>query len=324
MTAKKNEQILIYQAANGELLVRLDANKETIWLSLDQIALLFERDKSVVSRHLRNIFIEGELDRDGVVAKIATTAADGKKYQVEHYNLDVIISIGYRVNGKKATDFRKWATNILRSHLTEGYTINKSRIVTNYTAFLRAVDDIKALLPENTRVDNTDILELVSVFAETWFSLDAYDRDALVTEGVTKESVVITTEELSRALVEFKKVLIQKGEASELFASERDRGSFAGIIGNVFQSFAGDDLYPSIEEKAAHLLYFIIKNHPFADGNKRSGAYVFIWFLSRTHILDKDRLTPTALTALTLLIAESDPKDKERMVGLVLQILRKV
>lgn len=324
MTAKKNEQTLIYQAANGELLVHLDADKETIWLSLDQIGLLFERDKSVVSRHLRNIFSEGELDRDWVVAIFATTAADGKKYQVEHYNLDVIISIWYRVNSKKATDFRKWATKILRSHLTDGYTINKSRIATNYEAFLRAVDDIRALLPENTRVENMDILELVSIFAETWFSLDAYDRDVLATEGVTKESVVITTEELSKALTEFKSVLIQKGEASELFASERDQWSFAGIIGNVFQSFAWEDLYPSIEEKAAHLLYFIIKNHPFADGNKRSGAYAFIWFLSRTHILDKDRLTPTALTALTLLIAESDPRDKERMVGLVLQILRKI
>lgn len=166
-------------------------------------------------------------------------------------------------------------------------------------------------------------MELVQAFADTWFSLDAYDRDTLVSEGATQQEVIITAEELKNVLLEFRDALIQKGEASDLFGREREKGSVESIVGNVFQSFDGRDVYNTIEEKAAHILYFMVKNHPFTDGNKRSGAYTFIWFLNRTGVLDRSRITPPALTALTLFIAESDPKHKERMIGLVLQILHK-
>ena len=233
------------------------------------------------------------------------------------------MSVGYRTNSRKAIAFRKWATETLRHHLVEGFTVNKSRIAQNYDAFLQAVEDIKQLLPAGGEVDAGSVLELVQAFADTWFSLDAYDRDTLVSEGATQQEVSLTAEELQEVLREFRDALIVKGEATELFGRERDRGSFAGIVGNVFQSFGGEDVYPTVEEKAAHLLYFIVKNHPFTDGNKRSGAYAFVWFLARTDLLDRSHITPPALTALTLLIAESDPKHKDRMIGLVLQILRK-
>jgi prophage maintenance system killer protein len=172
-------------------------------------------------------------------------------------------------------------------------------------------------------VDAGSVLELVQAFADTWFSLDAYDRDTLVSEGATQKEVSLTADELMQALAEFRHALIEKGEATEIFGRERECGNVAGIVGNVFQSFVSGDVYPSVEEKATHLLYFIVKNHPFTDGNKRSGAYAFIWFLSRTGTLDRSRITPPALTALTLLIAESNPQHKDRMVGLVLQVLKK-
>ena len=164
-------------------------------------------------------------------------------------------------------------------------------------------------------------MELVQAFADTWFSLDAYDRDALVSEGATQQEVIITAEELKNVLLEFRDALIQKGEASDLFGRERQQGSVESIVGNVFQSFGGKNVYESVEEKAAHLLYFVVKNHPFSDGNKRSGAFSFVWFLKKAKILNTNRITPEALTALTLLVAESDPKDKEQIVGLVVMLI---
>jgi hypothetical protein len=237
--------------------------------------------------------------------------------------LDVILFVGYRVNSKKATHFRQWATKTLKEHIQKGYTINRHRIKSNYEDFLKAVSDVKSLLPAGSIVDHGSVLELITLFADTWFSLDAYDRDTLATQGATKKKVALTGGKLTRALAELKQSLIEKGEATELFGAERTQDSVSGIVGNVMQSFGGEDVYPSIEEKAAHLLYFVIKNHPFVDGNKRSGAYAFIWFLRQAKILDVTRITPPALTALTLLIAESSPKEKEKIVGLVCTVLKK-
>lgn len=324
-STSKNDS-LIYQGKNGAIELRGDARKETIWASLDQIAAVFGRDKSVISRHLRNIYRDGELSLNGTVAKNATVQVEGArsvKREIEYYNLDAIISVGYRVNSALATKFRQWATETLRQYITKGYVLNPKMIKQNYDEFQRAIENIKGLLPEGTAIDHASVLELVSAFAETWLSLDAYDKDALAEKGVTKKSVAVTAEHIAKAFVGFKEVLIKKGEATELFGTERSGGSLAGIVGNVMQSFGGKSVYPTVEEKAAHLLYFIVKNHPFIDGNKRSGAYAFIWFLHRAGILDRSKMTPSALTALTLFIAESDPKQKDRMIGLVLQLLKK-
>lgn len=320
---EKKKEVVIYQAKSGAIELRGDFSKDTVWATQAQIADVFQAERSVVTKHIRNVLKDKELDASSVCAKFAHTADDGKVYQVQFYNLDVILSVGYRINSRRAIEFRQWATKTLRAHIVDGYTINKARVTMNHETFLQAVEDVKALLPKGTTVDTGDILELITLFADTWLSLDAYDKDTLVAKGTTKKSVKLTSETFTGALASLKNSLVEKGEATDLFATERERGSVAGIIGNVMQSFGGSDMYPSVEEKAAHLLYFVIKNHPFLDGNKRSGAYAFVWFLARARALDTARITPPALTAITLLVAESDPNDKERMVRLVLTLLAK-
>lgn len=323
MKKKNNNEIVIYQSSKGAIELKGDTKKETIWATQAQIAEVFGIDRSVATKHVRNIVKDGELEEKQVCAKFAHTADDGKTYQVQFYNLDVILAVGYRANSKKAIEFRRWATKILRDHITKGYTINPTRIKGNYAEFLTAVDKVKALLPAHVKPDTESILELIKVFADTWLSLDAYDKEKFVKGKVTKKKVVLTAEKLLAAIGELKVELVKKSEATDIFAKERSSGSIEGIIGNVMQSFGGKELYPGIEEKAAHLLYFMVKNHPFVDGNKRSGAFSFVWFLRLSGVLDVSQLSPAALTALTILIAESNPKEKEKMVGLVVMLLRK-
>jgi len=318
----KNNSIAVYQAKNGAIELRADSKMETVWASLDQISSLFGRDKSVISRHIKNIFKDQELKESSVVAKNATTASDGKSYKVIFYNLDMILSIGYRVNSKLATQFRIWATKTLREYITKGFIINKLRIKNNYNQFLEAINDIKKLIPGDSNIDRASILDLVTAFADTWLSLDAYDKDNLAADGKTKKQVILTAEKLNKFLGEFKKELVKKGEATDIFGIEIRKDVLVGIVGNVMQSFGGKALYPTVEEKAAHLLYFMVKNHPFIDGNKRSGAFAFVWFLKKAGLLERSKITPPALTALTLFIAESDPKNKERMIKIVLQLLK--
>ncbi len=266
------------------------------------------------------------LDKKSTVSILETVQTEGKrkvKRKIEYYNLDLILSVGYRVNSTSATKFRQWATKTLRKHIIEGYTINKKRLAKNYQKFFQTVNDIKKLLPSGDAVKAADALELVKMFAATWFSLDAYDKSSLPETGANKKEIIITSEELTVALVELKQNLIRRGQATELFGQERQKDSVTGIMGNVFQSVFGQDAYETLEEKAAHLLYFFVKNHPFTDGNKRSGAFAFIWFLNKASILNRDTISPEALTALTLFVAESNPKDKEKTIGLILQLLRK-
>lgn len=318
---RSTTKVAVYQTKNGALELKADSELSTIWLTQDQLAVLFDVQKAAISKHMKNIFESGELTRNSVVSILETTAKDEKKYKVTHYNLDAALSVGYRVNSKNATLFRQWATNILKQHIVDGYTLNRHRIKENYEQFSKAVADVKNLLPTNSSISSSDILELITMFADTWVSLDAYDKDKLTTQGATKRKVNLTAAKLSKALSQLKSVLIEKDEATELFGAERTKSAVEGIVGNVMQGFGDQDVYPTVEEKAAHLLYFIIKNHPFADGNKRSGAYAFIWFLQQAKALDITKITPPALTALTLLIAESDPKDKDKMVGLVCAML---
>ncbi|OGT47779.1 MAG: death-on-curing protein [Gammaproteobacteria bacterium RIFCSPHIGHO2_12_FULL_41_15] len=314
---------IVYQSKNGAIALKTDAEQETIWLTQEQMTTLFDVQKAAISKHLKNIFVSEELQEKAVVSILETTAKDNKVYKIKHFNLDAVLSVGYRVNSKKATHFRQWATKTLKAHIQQGYTINRQRIKSNYDNFLQAVADVKTLLGSGTSIDNDTVLELVTLFADTWVSLDAYDKDQLNITGATKKKVVLTTNELTSALHELKASLVVKGEATNLFGKERVQDAVASIIGNVMQSFAEEDVYPTVEEKAAHLLYFIVKNHPFVDGNKRSGAYAFIWFLKYTKLLDVTCITPPALTALTLLIAESAPGDKNKMIGLVCAILKK-
>jgi len=319
------KQMTVYQAENGAVEVQFDAKKETVLLTQQQVGQLFNVQKAAISKHIKNIFKTGELSKDSTVSILEIVQFEGRRKvtrKVEHYNLDLVLSIGYRVNSINATKFRQWATKILHSYIINGYTFNKKRLVKNYTAFLRAVETVKKLLPSGEGMNVTNTLELVKIFASTWFSLDAYDRLSLPKSGVTKKRVEITEEHLVNALTELRDALVSKKEAGELFGKERTQGSVAGIIGNVFQSFGGVDLYQSIEEKAANILYFMVKNHPFIDGNKRNGAFAFIWYLRQAGILNLYHLSPQALTAITLLVAESKTTEKQRMIGLILMLLK--
>jgi prophage maintenance system killer protein len=321
---KKQPNSLFYQSKSGALELRLGDNQETLLATQQQVAGIFNVKKAAISKHVRNIFKSGELSKKATVSKMETVQVEGArniKRTIEYYNLDLVLSIGYRVNSIKATKFRQWATHTLRSHIVDGYTLNKKRINQNYDSFLLAVDKVKSLLPNVKGIDSSDVLALVKMFATTWFSLDAYDKSDFTTKRATKKQVEFTAVELAGALANLKNELVAKKEASNLFGVERTAGGISGIVGNIFQSFGGKDVYPTIEEKAAHLLYFVVKNHPFTDGNKRSGAFAFVWFLKKAGLLDISRITPEALTALTLFVAESQPKDKEQMIGLILLLL---
>lgn len=319
-------KIVIYQVPSGGVEVRLDASKETIYLTQQQVGELFDVQKAAISKHAKNIFETGELNKKATVSILETVQTEGKRKitrKIEYYNLDLILSIGYRVNSRKATMFRQWATKTLRAHILEGYTLNRQRIAKNYDQFLKAIEQIKNILPKGAPIGQAEVLDLVKLFADTWLSLHAYDRAKMPKAGATKKQVRLTGEELAAALQKFKQEMITQKLATEIFAQENAVGNLAGIVGNVLQAFGRKDIYPTIEEKAAHLLYFMVKNHPFIDGNKRSGALAFVWFLKKYGLLNTAKLTPSALTALTLLIAESDPKDKDKMIGVVLMLLKK-
>ena len=323
----KNE-LLIYQAGGQAVEVRLDAGQETLWLSLQQIADVFDRDKSVISRHLNNIFKDQELIRDSVVAKNATTALDGKTYQVEYYNLDVIISVGYRVNSKKGSQFRIWATQKLREYLVQGYAINQQRFDSNAQELQQAIALIQktAKSPALTAEAGSGLVDIVSRYTQTFLWLQRYDEGLLNDPKGQAGGDLPSADEAMASLNRLKSTLIERGEATPLFAHLREDG-LAAILGNLDQTVFGEPAYSSVESKAAHLLYFVVKNHPFSDGNKRSGAFLFVDFLHRNNRLLDAASNPvindTGLAALTLLIAESDPKQKETLIRLVMHMLAK-
>ena len=314
----KKTETLIYQSKTGKIEFRGDFQHETIWGTQQQIANVFEINRTVVTKHINKIIKNGEINEKSNVQKMHFPHSDKP---VKLYSLDIILAVGYRTNSEKAVLFRKWATKTLKQHLLEGYTINKKQLAKNYQKFQKTLENIKVLLPKDKSIEAKDAIELISAFANTWFSLSAYDSEAFPKKGMTKKEVFFTGEELTKELQNLKKDLIAKKQATELFGQEKGKEAIKGIVGNIFQSFGGQDLYSTLEEKAAHLLYFIVKNHPFSDGNKRNGAFAFVWFLQKAGIL-KDSLTPEALTALTLLVAESNPKDKDKMIGLILLLLK--
>lgn len=325
---KKNRgqnKIIIYQAKNGAIELRGDTSSDTIWATQAQIAELFDVTPQNVTLHLNNIFKDKELEIKVTCKESLQVQIEGKRRverAIKFYNLDAIIAVGYRINSVIGTNFRIWATKTLREHITKGYTINRKQIAKNYDAFMKSVGDIQLLLPEHVTLDPKSVLDLIKEFASTWVSLDAYDKEKLTSVGSTKKAIKLTGLELTEAIINLRYELIKKREATDIFAQERKQGSIEGIVGNVMQSFGGKSVYPTIEEKAAHLLYFMVKNHPFVDGNKRSGAFAFVWFLRKARIKTMGNINPSALTALTLLVAESDPKKKDQMTALITQILK--
>ena len=320
---KEENKLVIYQAKNGAIEFKSDIKKETIWASQAQIAQLFDVTTQNVTLHLNNIFKDKELDIGSTCKEFLQVQIEGNRKverNIKFYNLDAIIAIGYRINSVTGTNFRIWSTKVLKQHLIKGYSINRKIISKNYTEFIKDVDNIKNLLPKNLE-SSQNVLELIKAFADTWLSLDSYDKDEVKIIKASKEKISLAAEELENALLDLKKELIKKGEATDLFGKDRNKKSLEGIVGNVMQTFEKKMLYKSIEEKAVHLLYFIVKDHPFVDGNKRSAAFSFIWFLNKYKKLNKQKISAETLTVLTLLVAESNPKDKERIINLILRVI---
>lgn len=330
MAVFENSQIVIYKDGDAsDATIEVKVEDETVWLNRNQLADLFGRDIKTIGKHLSNVFKEGELDKEATVAKYAIVQEEGNREvtrEVEHYNLDVIISVGYRVKSKKGTQFRIWANKILKEFLIKGYAINEKRLQQSQKqlAEFKRLAQLQAQVIEEYPLANEETKGLIQVIANYTTALDLLDdydhqRLQLPKEGST-DHVKIEYDEAKKAIAE----LGRQTQFQGLFGKEKD-DSFKGSLANIYQTFDGQDLYRTTEEKAAHLLYFVVKNHSFTDGNKRIAAFIFVWFLERNNLLyaknGEKIVADTTLVALTLMIAQSDPKDKDMMIKVVVNLL---
>lgn len=315
--------IEVYQSDDGKLELNVALENETVWLAQDQLCELFGRERSVITKHINNVFKEGELERDSVCAKFARTAEDGKTYQIQHYNLDVIISVGYRVKSQQGVKFRQWATRTLKQHLIEGYTLNQRRLQERGVEFEQAIALLSRTLANQQLVSDEGeaVLAVINDYARSWSLLQGYDEQSLTSlTNKQNDMLALELDDVLVAIAELKKMLIAKGEATELFGQVRGDG-LASALATIEQGFADELFYPNVASRAAHLLYFVIKNHPLADGNKRTGSFLFLWYLRvNQHLLAKpveQLINDNTLVALALLVAESLPDQKELMIRLV-------
>ena len=323
----KKGEVIIYKSKEGpKLEVRLEEN--TVWLTQNQIALLFSTQRPAITKHLNNIFKSGELDKNSVSSILEHTANDGKTYKTQFYNLDAIISVGYRVNSNRATQFRIWATKTLKEHLVKGYTLNEKRLLQYQNSFQDLQETI-TLLQEKSKHEllvgqEQEILSLLSSYSKTLTLLEQYDKEKLKLTKKAKEKYVVQYDEARKLIDKIKKDLIAKNEASNLFGQENE-DRFKAIIKNIYQTFDGKELYSSLEEKAAHILYLVIKDHPFVDGNKRIGSFLFIYYLDKNNYLyrinNEKKINDNALTTLAILIAVSNPKEKDKMIKIITNLL---
>lgn len=316
--------IEIYQSADGQTQVEVRFDTDTVWLSQAQMVALFGRDQSVISRHINNALEEGEIHTKSNMQKMHIASADRP---VTYYDLETVISVGYRIKSPQGVAFRRWATARLKDYLLKGYALNQQRLQQNAAELEQALRLIQktAASPELTVDSGRGLVDIVSRYTHTFLWLQQYDAGLLQEPSGENGGILPSVQEARTALHTFKQQLIARGEATELFAREREDG-FAALLGNLEQSIFGAPAYPTIESKAAHLLYFVVKNHPFADGNKRSGAFLFVDFLHRNrHLLRADGepvINDTGLAALTLLVAESAPAQKDTLIRLIMHMLQ--
>lgn len=308
-----NNEIVLFEAKDGKVALPVQMKEDTVWLTQAQMAQLFERSQSVIARHISNAFAEGEVNREEAYAKIAYLAENASgTAKVAIYNLDVIISVGYRVHSQRGVEFRRWATKVLKEYLVRGYAANKDRL----RQLGMAVEVMKRV---SGSLDAAQVLDVVQTYSAALDLLDGYDHQTIAKPKAKGRSVELTYEECRKFIDAMK-----FASTSALFGNEKD-GSFKSALGAVYQSFGGKDLYPSAQEKAANLLYLVTKNHGFSDGNKRIAAGLFLYFLKRNRLLlRKDgskRIADHTLVALTVMIAESKPAEKELMVNLVMTFL---
>lgn len=322
-------EIVIYKTSDGKTRLDVKLEEETVWLTQTQMVSLFQTTKQNVSLHINNIFKEGELAGNSVVKEYLTTAADGKTYKTKYYNLDVIISVGYRVKSKRGTQFRIWANSVLKDYLIRGYALNEKRLKeqTEKVKEIERTLEIFSNVVEQYQLDRDEfsgVLKVVTDYTRALDLLDEYDHQKLKIVQTNKDELFKIDYDSAKKII---KKLKEKFGSSALFGKEKDQ-SFKGTIGAVYQTFGKKQLYPSIEEKAAHLLYFTIKNHSFIDGNKRIAAALFLWFLEMNNYLygknGRKRIADNALVALCLLIAESNPKEKDTIVKVVVNLINKM
>jgi death-on-curing family protein len=324
-------EIVIYKDKSNKIDFEVKLEKETVWLSQHQMASLFQKNIRTINEHIKNIFKEKELVQKSVIRKFRITASDGKIYDTNFYNLDVVISVGYRVKSSNGTRFRIWATNKLKEYLIKGYSINQKRLKEGKLNDIKELEQVfvstKRLL-EQKQLNNDEaegVLKVITDYANSWVLLQKYDEGNLIVSSKSKKVKSNIDFDLAVNLIkELKKELIRKGEASDLFGKQRDE-MLQGILGNLCQSFSGKELYPNVEIRAAHLLYFLIKDHPFVDGNKRIASFLFIMFLKKNDYFRKKngerRIDENGLVALALLVAQSDSKDKEGIIKLIINFL---
>ena len=329
MTEKNVSSIVIYETAGQAVEVRLDAGQETVWLSQRQIADAFDTSTDNIGLHLKNIYKDGELDEAATTEESSVVRQEGKREvtrRLKQYNLDAIISVGYRVNSSRATRFRQWATRVLREHLTQGWTLDRQRFETNACELEAALALVRktAQSPELGVEAGRGLVDIVARYAQTFLLLQRYDEGLLTEPQAEAGGNLPPLEEARTALDSLKDELMRRGEATELFARDRGDG-LAALLGNLDQTVFGEPAYPSVEAKAAHLLYFVVKNHPFSDGNKRSAAYLFVDFMHRNGRLfnaaGEAVINDVGLAALTLLVAESDAANKDTMIRLIMNML---
>ncbi len=325
----ENSQIVIYQTPDDKASIEVKLEQETVWLNQSQMVALFHQTKQNISLHISNLFREGELDRNATVKESLTVRMEGKrtvKRSVEYYSLDVIISVGYRVKSQTGTQFRIWANKVIREYLTKGYAIDQKR----FQEESRQLDDLKQTVKLLGNViankalssdEATGLLRIVTDYTYALDVLDQYDHQVLQIHNTTSQAIFQITYPAAMAAI---KGLKDKFGGSALFGNEKD-DSFQGSLAAIYQTFGEEDLYPSVEEKAANLLYFVIKNHSFSDGNKRIAAFLFVWFLEKNDILYRSdgskRIADNALVALTLMIAESKPEEKDMMIKVVVNLI---
>ncbi len=308
----KKTELVIFKAQDGNIKLDVNIDKDTVWLSLDQMSELFERDKSTISRHIKNIFKDGELSQDSVVANFATTASDGKVYDVTFYDLDVIISVGYRVKSQRGVEFRKWANSVLKDYILRGYAVNNNRINE-----LGEVIRIMKRANEN-QIEGKQILDVIEKYTLALDLLDDYDHQKIEKPKGNTATYTLEYEECRKVIGG-----MRFGSESELFGNEKD-DSFKSSINAIYQTFGGQDVYPTLEEKAANLLYLITKNHSFSDGNKRIAAALFLYFLDKNNALfidGKKVIDDYTLVAVTIMTAESKPDEKDTMIKLIMNFL---
>lgn len=318
-----NDKIVIYQTADGQTSIDVKLENDTVWLSANQMAILFDRDEKTIRKHINNVFSEGELEKENNTHFLRV---DGVKQPVAFYSLDVIISVGYRVKSQRGTQFRIWANRVLKEYLIKGYAVNKTLTEQHYTELKQLVTVLGRTVKAQEALTSDDALNLVEVVADYAYALDTldkYDYQQLAVEQTTNEAKFRATYEGAMKAIE---ELKEKFGGSQWFANEKD-DSFKSSIGQIYQTFGGQDLYPSVEEKAAMLLYLVTKNHSFSDGNKRIAATLFLWFMAGNGILynpdGTKRIADNTLVALTLMIAESRTEEKDVMVKVVVNLINK-